>query len=160
MILPGLRSFKLKRNTKKTQALELVKYLCEQVFLNGAMERICTSEILLDATKMGNFKFLSVLLNSNPDLVWRHDSESRTIIHYAVEYRHANIYNIIHDIGPIKDVIATYVDTEENNLLHLAAKLPPSDRLNIACGPALQMQQELLWFQVLFCIEDLRIISR
>ncbi|XP_022855740.1 uncharacterized protein LOC111376960 [Olea europaea var. sylvestris] len=38
-------------------------------------------------------------------------------------------------------------DKSGNNILHLAAELPPSSRLNIVSGAALQMQRELLWFK-------------
>ncbi|KAI3716438.1 hypothetical protein L1987_67315 [Smallanthus sonchifolius] len=43
---------------------------------------------------------------------------------------------------------ATEVDSEENeNALHIAAKLAPPHRLNAVTGAALQMQRELQWFQ-------------
>ncbi|KAL9691742.1 hypothetical protein QQ045_012168 [Rhodiola kirilowii] len=41
-----------------------------------------------------------------------------------------------------------YVDAVTNdNILHLAGRLAPSDRLRIVCGAALQMQRELQWFK-------------
>ncbi|KAK3200070.1 hypothetical protein Dsin_023485 [Dipteronia sinensis] len=43
------------------------------------------------------------------------------------------------------------VRNEMNNILHLAAKLPPDqDRLNVGAGAVFLMQREFLWFQA-FC---------
>lgn len=150
-IMPGL-NFKLKRkHSQQTNALELVRCLWKHVLNIGhdyTMEHIShPSELLFDATKLGNFEFIAELISSYPDLVWATDSQNRSIIHVAVLNRHANIFNLIHDIGPIKDILATYEDDKENNILHLAAQLPPLERLNIVSGAALQMQQELLWFE-------------
>ena len=51
----------------------------------------------------------------------------------------------------IKDLIAAYKDknnNDNNNILHLAGNLAPLSRRQIVSGAALQMQRELLWFQV------------
>ncbi|KAK4270694.1 hypothetical protein QN277_019471 [Acacia crassicarpa] len=62
--------------------------------------------------------------------------------------RYADIFNVIHDIGPIKDFIVAFEDDElKDNLLHMAARLAPSDRLNTVSGAAFQMTHELLWFE-------------
>ncbi|KAL5577477.1 hypothetical protein UlMin_019176, partial [Ulmus minor] len=140
------------RNSQQTEALELVKSLWEHLLLDlgdeDLMELIRSpSKLLFKAAELGNFEFLAELINSYPDLIWEYDSENRGIIHFAVKYRHASIFNIIHEIGSIKDLMATYEDSQGNNILHLAAMLPPPDRLEIVSGAALQMQQELLWFE-------------
>ena len=150
--MSGLK-YKFKEKLKRNQALELVKFVWRHVLSRGhdqAMSLISEPEpeLLFDAAKSGNFEFLSELIKSYPDLAWEHDRENRSIIHFAVMHRHANIFNLIHEIGPIKEMIATYEDSEGNHLLHLAAKLPSLDRLNTVSGPALQMQHELLWFEV------------
>ncbi|KAI4332600.1 hypothetical protein L6164_017495 [Bauhinia variegata] len=106
------------------------------------------SLLLFDATEVGNFEFLAVLLSSYPDLIWEADERSRSIIHIAVLHRHPSIFNLIHDIGAIKDILVTYVDKKnENNLLHLAAKLAPPKQLEAVSGAAFQMSLELLWFE-------------
>ncbi|XP_028807339.1 ankyrin repeat-containing protein ITN1-like [Neltuma alba] len=106
------------------------------------------SRLLFDATKVGNFDFLAELLRSYPDLVWELDSQKRSIIHIAVSRRHPNIFNLIRDISANKDIILSYVDNDDgNNILHLAAKLAPADRLELVSGAAFQMKFELLWFE-------------
>ncbi|KAJ7969330.1 Ankyrin repeat-containing protein [Quillaja saponaria] len=82
------------------------------------------------------------------DLIWEVDNKNRSIIHIAVLHRHASIFNLIHELGSIKEIIVAFVDDEDkNNLLHLAAKLAPTDQLNLVSGAALQMQLELLWYE-------------
>ncbi|XVE94266.1 hypothetical protein REPUB_Repub01dG0266800 [Reevesia pubescens] len=105
------------------------------------------SILTLDAAKAGNAEFLIQLISSYPDLIWRVNIDNQSIFHIAILYRHESIFSLIYEIGSIKDLIATYEDGNKNNMLHLAAKLPPQDRLNIVSGAALQMERELLWFK-------------
>lgn len=134
-----------------TQALDLLKYLWEQ------FSQLDDSEIgdrlrspsrpLFVAAECGNFEFIFELLDSYPDLIWKVDEESRSIFHVAVMHRQEKIFKLIYDIGAHKDLIASYKDTNNRNMLHLAGKLAPFNRLNIVSGAALQMQLELLWFK-------------
>ncbi|KAI9126889.1 hypothetical protein K1719_002485 [Acacia pycnantha] len=106
------------------------------------------SRLLFDAAKVGNFDFLAEIMGSYPDLVWDLDNQKQSIIHIAVLHRHPKIFNLIRDICANKDILLSYVDKDdENNILHLAAKLAPADRLELVSGAAFQMKLELLWFQ-------------
>ncbi|XP_030941534.1 uncharacterized protein LOC115966439 [Quercus lobata] len=58
-----------------------------------------------------------------------------------------SVFNLIYETAEVKEMILTYVDDKNENILHLAGYLAPSSRLNIVSGAALQMQQELLWFK-------------
>ncbi|CAL8162055.1 unnamed protein product [Prunus armeniaca] len=139
------------KSSKQTKALELVKCLWNQILKHDDDYVMCLitepSEVLFDATRLGNYEFLSVLINAYPDLLWETDDENRTIFHVAVLYRHASIFNLVHETGSIKDIIVTFTDDENNNILHLAAKLAPQNQLNLVSGAALQMQRELVWFE-------------
>jgi hypothetical protein len=106
------------------------------------------SSFLFDAAELGNAEFLIILVRSYPDLMWKVDKKNRSLFHIAILNRQESVYNLIYEIGAIKDIIAAYVDENNDNMLHLAGKLPPPDRLNIVSGAALQMQRELLWFKV------------
>ncbi|XP_048491128.1 ankyrin repeat-containing protein ITN1 isoform X2 [Beta vulgaris subsp. vulgaris] len=103
--------------------------------------------LLFVAAKCGNVEFLTTLIRCYPDLIWKVDEENRSIFHIAILNRHEEIFQMIYEIGAIKDLIAVDKDTRGNNMLHLAGTLPPSHRLNCVSGSALQMQRELLWFQ-------------
>ncbi|XP_056695956.1 uncharacterized protein [Spinacia oleracea] len=105
------------------------------------------SRLLFVAAEMGNVEFLITLILSYPDVIWKVDEKNRSIFHIAIECRHEEIFKLIHEVGAIKDLIASYTDKEQNNMLHLAAKIAPPDRLNCVSGAALQMQRELLWFE-------------
>ncbi|XP_024159737.1 ankyrin repeat-containing protein At5g02620 isoform X2 [Rosa chinensis] len=145
--------FSYKRKLREADgALQLVHCLWEEVLRDDnhddVMELInYPSNLLFDAAELGNYEFLAALLSSYPELVWETDEKNRTIIHVAVLHRHASIFNLVHEIGSIKDVIVTYVDKEGNNIVHMAANLAPQNQLNLVSGVALQMHRELVWFE-------------
>jgi len=124
---------------------DIVLSLDDQTMMETISE---PSQVIFIAAEVGNFEFLSVVLSTYPDLIWELDSTGRSIIHIAVLHRHASIFNLIHEIGPMKEVILTFNDDQENNLLHYAARQAPPDRLNAVSGAALQMMLELSWFEV------------
>ncbi|PWA37295.1 Ankyrin repeat-containing protein [Artemisia annua] len=76
------------------------------------------------AAKTGNAKFLIELLHLFPDLIWKINNQHHTIFHIAVKYRHKSIYNLLYEIGSMKDMITRLIDIEDYNMLHLAALLP------------------------------------
>ncbi|KAM1149886.1 hypothetical protein ACFX2B_030123 [Malus domestica] len=149
-VLPGM-NVSYKRNLKQTQALKLVECLWKEMLKHDDDEVMLLirepSELVFDAAKLGNFEFLYVLIGFYPELLLEYDDNNRTIFHIAVLHRHASIFNLVHVTGSIKDIIATFTDDENNNILHLAAKLAPQDQLNLVSGAALQMQRELVWFE-------------
>ncbi|KAJ4976551.1 hypothetical protein NE237_001657 [Protea cynaroides] len=133
------------------QAVEVVKVIWNEILLlkGWQISSILTepSRPLSTAVELGIVEFISVLIQSSPDLIWKVDDESRSIFHIAVAYRQEKIFNLIYDLGALKECIASYVDCKDNNMLHLAANLAPSSRLNTISGAALQMQREYQWFK-------------
>ncbi|RZB90710.1 uncharacterized protein LOC114367277 [Glycine soja] len=143
MINPGM---------KKHVIFQLVKFLWETILrektLKEAIKIISEpSQLLFDAAEVGNFGFLSELISAHPSLIWEVDDKKQSIIHTAVSHRHASIFNVVHEIGSIKDIIVEGFVKGNNTLLHLAAKLAPSDRLELVSGAAFQMSHELIWFE-------------
>ncbi|XP_050369060.1 ankyrin repeat-containing protein ITN1-like [Argentina anserina] len=148
---PGLK-FACKSKLKQTnEALQLVRRLWEDILKDeheDVMKLInYPSNLLFDAAELGNYEFLSALINYYPELVWETDENNRTIIHVAVLRRHESIFNLVHEICSIKDVVVTYEDNEGNNIVHMAAYLAPQNQLNLVSGVALQMHRELVWFE-------------
>ncbi|XP_040362766.1 ankyrin repeat-containing protein At5g02620 isoform X2 [Rosa chinensis] len=145
--------FSYKRNLKQVnEGLQLVQCVWTEILRNDHVDMMRLIEqptkLLFDATKLGNYEFLAVLISSYPDLIWQLDDKNRSIFHVAVLHRHASIFNLVHEIGSIKDFIVTFTDDDEsNNILHMAAKLAPPNQLNLVSGAALQMQRELVWFE-------------
>ncbi|XP_061339675.1 ankyrin repeat-containing protein ITN1-like isoform X2 [Gastrolobium bilobum] len=137
--------------TKDASILELIKRMWG-IFLSLDDSEMMQntrepSQVTSIAAEVGNFEFLSVVMSTYPDLIWELNTIGQSIIHIAALHRHASIFNLIHEIGPIKDFVLSFEDDEKNNLLHCVAKLAPPDRLNIVSGAALQMMLELHWFE-------------
>ncbi|XP_034697062.1 ankyrin repeat-containing protein NPR4-like isoform X2 [Vitis riparia] len=114
-------------------------YACLHVELSG------NSSVI--HKELGIVEFLIELIHAYPDLIWKVDTQSRSIFHIAVLHRQEKVFNLIHEIGALKDLIASYRDENNNNMLHLAGKLAPSDRLKTDSGAALQLRRELHWFK-------------
>jgi ankyrin repeat protein len=137
----------------KTLAHQLVDKLWERV---GTPDKQLPSnlvnnsrDLIFEAAKFGNVEFIIILARSYPELICRRDEDKMSIFHIAILYRQESVFNLIFEIGADKDTLASYVTLKtKENMLHLAGKLPPLDRLNIVSGTALQMQRELLWFKV------------
>ncbi|PRQ33595.1 putative ankyrin repeat-containing domain, PGG domain-containing protein [Rosa chinensis] len=105
------------------------------------------SRLLFSAAELGNIDFLIILIRSYPNLIWKLDEQKRSIFHTAVVHRQEKVFNLIYELGGIKDLIASYKDDDDNNMLHLAAKLAPANRLDADTGAALQLRRELHWFK-------------
>ncbi|PWA51934.1 Ankyrin repeat-containing protein [Artemisia annua] len=169
IILRGIRSFfgvfqlKVGPADKESEALQLLRILWKNIAIkpkseiddiirghpvrhqNGSTKY--PSRVLFIAAKMGNWKFIIELIKSYPDLIWKQDDKGQTIFHVAVKRRHAKIYNLLFEIGSMKDLITPIKDNEKNNMLHLVAKSGKPKRYQKVSGVALQMQRELLWFK-------------
>ena len=151
--VPGIKTI-VDTKLMHIQALELVKRIWKHVvFLNdsvvGSLLRN-PSRLLFTAAALGNVEFLIVLIRMYPSLIWKVNEKSQSLFHTAVIHRQGKIFNLIHEIGAHKDLIAAYKDEDNNNMLHLAAKLAPPNRLTTDSGAALQLRRELHWFKVHF----------
>ncbi|XP_071706317.1 uncharacterized protein [Rutidosis leptorrhynchoides] len=106
-----------------------------------------SSRVLFIAAEVGNASFLIELIHQYPDLIWKVNDNNQTIFHIAVKHRHEGIYNLLYEIGSMKDMITPLKDENDNNMLHLVGNSAKRKRLQDVSGVALQMQRELLWFQ-------------
>ncbi|GJS53069.1 ankyrin repeat-containing domain, PGG domain protein [Tanacetum coccineum] len=113
----------------------------------GKVIRTYPNRILFAAAEMGNTKFLVELIRQYPDLIWKVNDDNLSIFHIAVKHRHEGIYNLLYEIGSMKDLITPLKDQNGNTMLHLVGKSAKQKRLDDVSGVALQMQRELLWFQ-------------
>lgn len=118
-------------------------------------EDIETGKIIDDATNLffiaaesGNDEFLVELISRYPDFLYKVNESKYSVFHIAVSKRYVQVFNLLFELGGVKDLITTYTDENGNNMLHLAAKLAPQNQLNTIPGPALQMQREILWYKV------------
>ncbi|XP_052200374.1 ankyrin repeat-containing protein NPR4-like isoform X2 [Diospyros lotus] len=129
------------------QAVGLVKSLCQQIATvsdDKAYESILKGP-LLSAAKLGVKEVVKEILDSFPDAVWFTDDNNHNVFQLAILHRQEKVFSIIYQM----DLISHRLDKEENNILHLAARLPPRSILNLIPGAAFQMQRELQWFEEL-----------
>ncbi|KAM5554328.1 hypothetical protein ABKV19_022613 [Rosa sericea] len=131
-----------------TRSSEFLDHMCETIkhLDRSELQTAGVNKAIFQAVERGISEFITKILTTRPELVRRTNEKNRSIFHVAVEYRQEKIYNLIYGLST-KDVFATHVDTSNNNMLHMAAMLPPSEQLNGITGAALKMQRELQWFK-------------
>ncbi|GKA83078.1 ankyrin repeat-containing domain, PGG domain protein, partial [Tanacetum coccineum] len=137
-----------------TEALEMLRIIWEDI-VRKPKNRSPVDEIkkddglLLDTMFIaaGNTKFIVELIRQYPDLIWKVNDNNQTIFHIAVKHRHEGVYNLLYEIGSMKDLITPLRDENDNNMLHLVGKSAKRKRLQDVSGVAFQMQRELLWFK-------------
>lgn len=142
-------------DVKMILARQLVKLLWRHILQDMPEKEILEfikhpTRLMHDAARAGNVEFLILIISSYPDIAWEEDDDGKSIFHIAVENRLENVFNLIHEVGGLKDLSTKYTTTVRGkyNMLHLAAKLAAPNHLNRVSGAALQMQRELLWFKV------------
>nr|XP_023912421.1 uncharacterized protein LOC112024009 [Quercus suber]POF10488.1 hypothetical protein CFP56_04713 [Quercus suber] len=144
--IPWLKS--RQENSNHSQVNELLKK-CLQGYrgdVENSDETSVISSVLFEAAEVGNIEFLVKLICFNFDLLWKRKG-CKSIFHIAVEKRHESIFKLLNEIGSVGDLIVGREFEPGSNILHLAARLAPQDKLNAISGAALQMQLELLWFK-------------
>ncbi|KAI3782168.1 hypothetical protein L2E82_12202 [Cichorium intybus] len=114
-----------------------------------------SSRVLFVAAEVGNTEYLVEVIGQYPDLIWRTNDHGHTIFHVAARHRHMDIYNLVHEIGSMKDMITPLKDENGNNMLHLVGKCAKKNQYQNDSGVGLQMQSELLWFKVLVHLRDI-----
>ncbi|GJS08196.1 ankyrin repeat-containing domain, PGG domain protein [Tanacetum coccineum] len=87
------------------------------------------------------------LLTKFPDAIWSANEDDHNFIQYSVINRSEKIYNLLYEMSEHNNIYKTIKDSSGNNLLHLAARLAPTTKLNLISGAALQIQRELQWFK-------------
>ncbi|XP_073134073.1 uncharacterized protein [Henckelia pumila] len=105
------------------------------------------AKLLFTAAESANDEFLVELIRRYPDFLYKVNEFKHSIFHIAVLRRHVQCFNLIYEVHGVRDLILTYIDTEGNNIMHLAGRLAPQNQLNLIPGAALQMQREVLWFK-------------
>ncbi|TYG79650.1 hypothetical protein ES288_D02G155500v1 [Gossypium darwinii] len=102
---------------------------------------------LFEAVKQGIVEVVTEIMKHYPEVVWFYDDKDRNIFFVATAERQEKIFSLIYKMGAKKNSLATHWDKDFNNMLHQAAFLAPSSRLDRVSGAALQMQRELQWFK-------------
>ncbi|KAG6392177.1 hypothetical protein SASPL_146388 [Salvia splendens] len=109
---------------------------------------IDSSKLFFIAAESGNDDFLVELFKNDHNLLYKVNESTHSIFHVAVLRRYAKVFKLMFELGGTKDLIASYIDNDGNNILHLAGRLAPQNQLDSIPGAAMQMQREVLWFKV------------
>ncbi|KAD4179783.1 hypothetical protein E3N88_28374 [Mikania micrantha] len=103
---------------------------------------------ILEAACQDAYDVVDEILEKWPEAILCKDKKGCNIIQLATMHRSLKIYNLIYTFREhSNDDYGTMEDSSENNMLHLAGRLAPSNRLKRHTGAALQLQSELQWHQ-------------
>ncbi|KAI3495776.1 hypothetical protein L1887_38122 [Cichorium endivia] len=130
-------------------AIQLLASVCDKIRCRNdpmCYHQYCLNP-LFEAIRQNSYDVVDHILSYFPDALLSVNEEGHNIIQYAVINRSENIYNILYQMSEHKNIYRTIKDPYQNNLLHLAARLAPSNKLNLISGAALQIQRELQWFK-------------
>ncbi|XP_023736002.2 ankyrin repeat-containing protein NPR4 isoform X2 [Lactuca sativa] len=103
---------------------------------------------ILEATRQDAHELVEVIVFWFPNAILSATEGGHNIIQYAVINRSGKVYNLLYQMNEHRNIYRTMKDSSGNNLLHLAARLAPSNKLKLFPGAASQIQRELQWFEV------------
>ncbi|KAL4560218.1 hypothetical protein LXL04_032367 [Taraxacum kok-saghyz] len=130
------------------QAVALVKCLCQEISaLNLQSHWKHYSEPIIEASSNGAYEVVQEIADTFPQAIWYSDQNRHYMVQLAILHRCEKVYNLTYQMSDHKHFHKTLKDPQKNNLLHLAGKLAPPQKLNLVSGAALQMQRELQWFK-------------
>ncbi|KAM0034768.1 hypothetical protein Hdeb2414_s0015g00438681 [Helianthus debilis subsp. tardiflorus] len=134
---------------KHNEVLTLLKFCCEK---NGKLqnERGGYEAALILAVKNDIPEVKEHITRPFPLSIWYTKDDNNTLYLLAIMNRCENAYKfLVHEETYHRDLHHCRVSCifDDNNLLHLTAKLAPQNILNKVNGATLQMQKELQWFQ-------------
>jgi hypothetical protein len=108
------------------------------------------------ATKSGCIEIVKEILEIYPQAVEHIDNEGRTILHVAIKYRQLEVFKLVLKMEevPMRWLLRR-LDNDGNSILHMVGikidgYVPEKMR-----GPALELQEEMLWFEVHFLVTPL-----
>ncbi|KAI3862977.1 hypothetical protein MKX03_005360 [Papaver bracteatum] len=142
----------LTRKVMHKRASRLVNYMVEQLNDKTAtaqevIDFLDKTAIMKTAIEYGITELVKKCLKRFPFLIWG-DFNGGTMIQMAIGERNEKILNLILETsGNDKDGLVSGEDKNYNSILHYAAELAPSAKLNLLSGAALQMQREVQWFK-------------
>ncbi|PWA53833.1 ankyrin repeat-containing domain, PGG domain protein [Artemisia annua] len=102
---------------------------------------------IFEATRQNACEVVTKIVFWFPDAIWSANEDGHNFIQYSVINRSEKIYSLLYQMSEHRNIYKTIKDSSGNNLLHLATRLAPSNKLNLISGAALQIQRELQWFK-------------
>ena len=112
------------------------------------------------ATKSGCIDIVREILELYPQAVEHIDNDGRTILHVAIKYRQLEVFDLVLKMEVAMRWLVRRLDNDGNSIPHMAGKkrhyyIPEKLR-----GPALELQEELLWFEVQILVTLLSFVNQ
>ena len=127
----------------------MVLEICDKIKKNPKDAKKYFELAIATAVKYGNVEFIEECILAYPGLIW-YEFDGYNLFHLAIKERQVEVYNLVYQMSGHKAFAASDRHEEENeNALHIAAKLAPSHRLSTITGAALQLQSEIRWYKVI-----------
>ncbi|PWA35915.1 ankyrin repeat-containing domain, PGG domain protein [Artemisia annua] len=130
-------------------AYDLLWRVCELMqhsISSSHLKKYYTNPVL-EATRQNEVDVVKRIVRYFPNAFWSASEDGHNVIQYAVINHSEKIYNLLYEMSEHKNVYKTSKDSSGNNLLHLAARLAPAEKLNFISGAALQIQYVLQWYK-------------
>ncbi|KAD6454880.1 hypothetical protein E3N88_09586 [Mikania micrantha] len=136
------------RNTLQAykNAKLLVHFTCDLIRTSTTMYTTYTN-VIFEATRQDAVEAVKEIVSRLPNAIWTINEDGHDIIQLAVINRSRKVYRLLYRMSKLKIMNTTIQFPFKKNLLHLAARLAPENKIKHAYGPALQMQLELQWFK-------------
>ncbi|KAM3749757.1 hypothetical protein ACB098_05G211600 [Castanea mollissima] len=112
------------------------------------------------ATKSGCIEIVREILEIYPQAVEHIDNEGRTILHVAIKYRQLEVFKLVLTMEVAMRWLVRRLDNDGNSILHMVGIKRDDYVPEKLRGPALELQEELLWFEVLFLITPLSLLLK
>ncbi|KAJ9536772.1 hypothetical protein OSB04_un000076 [Centaurea solstitialis] len=101
----------------------------------------------LEAARQNTYQVVHEILVRSPKAIQIKDKDGYDIFQLALMHRSNKVFKLIYENPESMSRFCTFKDSSGNNMLHLAGKLARSHELDRKIDAALQLQQELQWFQ-------------
>ena len=112
-------------------------------------EEEATKIPLFLATRSGYVEIVQEILTLYPLPVEHVDERGRNILHIAIKYRQVKIFKLVTERDLSLMRLVRKLDDEGNSILHTVGKRNQEYVPDKMQGPALELQDELHWFEVL-----------
>ncbi|KAK4588492.1 hypothetical protein RGQ29_019477 [Quercus rubra] len=99
------------------------------------------------ATKSGCIEIVREILEIYPQAVEHIDNEGRTILHVAIKYRQLEVFKLVLTMEVAMRWLVRRLDNDGNSILHMVGIKRDDYVPEKLRGPALELQEELLWFE-------------
>ncbi|KAL9321077.1 hypothetical protein ACSQ67_012916 [Phaseolus vulgaris] len=105
------------------------------------------SKAMFNAAKSGNTKILKLLLKYYPDFLFEVNFCKQSLLHIAILHRQKSVYELILRKEALKNVLTKLVDSEGNNVLHLAGEMEQAEKQSKLSTQNVLMSSEEKWFK-------------